>query len=114
MKKYNYTLNDEGYITSLIEFPFNEKAPYIITEEEPILLVDKIINGKVVRDSAAKEALDAKIFKRKRIQQLKELLAASDFKAIKFAEGELTEEEFAPIRELRRAYREEINGLMEE
>lgn len=48
-----------------------------------------------------------------RIEELVCLLASSDYKAIKYAEGELTEEEYAPIRELRRSYRAEINQLEE-
>lgn len=47
----------------------------------------------------------------KRTAFLKAKLAESDYKAIKYAEGELTEEEYAPIREERRAWRAEINRL---
>jgi len=47
----------------------------------------------------------------KRINELKGLLYSTDYKAVKFAEGELTEEEYASIRDLRRAYRAEINEL---
>lgn len=43
--------------------------------------------------------------------KFKEKLAETDYKAIKFAEGELTEEEYAPTREERRAWRDEINRL---
>ena len=49
-----------------------------------------------------------------RIHELKRLLADSDYKAIKFAEGQITEEEFAPIRAQRQAWRSEINELEEE
>lgn len=38
-------------------------------------------------------------------------LIATDYKAIKFAEGELNENDYAPIRERRRACRERINEL---
>lgn len=48
-----------------------------------------------------------------RIQYLKDQLSASDYKAIKFAEGEMTEEEFAPVREQRILWRNEINQLEE-
>lgn len=41
-------------------------------------------------------------------------LSATDYQAIKFAEGEMTAEEFAPIREQRRAWRVEINLLEEQ
>ena len=46
-----------------------------------------------------------------KIITLKVKLHNSDYQAIKYAEGELTEEEFAPIREQRRAWRAEINLL---
>jgi hypothetical protein len=38
-------------------------------------------------------------------------LDATDYQTLKFAEGELTEEEFAPIKEQRKAWRAEINRL---
>ena len=47
----------------------------------------------------------------KRIDELKGLLSSTDYKAIKFAEGELSEEEYAETRSLRRSYRAEINQL---
>lgn len=46
-----------------------------------------------------------------RILELKQALADTDYQAIKFAEGELTEAEFAPIKAQRKAWREEINSL---
>ena len=46
-----------------------------------------------------------------RIAELKQKLFDTDYRAIKFAEGELTEEEYAPYREERRAWRAEINSL---
>ena len=38
-------------------------------------------------------------------------LISTDYKAIKFAEGEMTESDYAPIREQRRKCRERINEL---
>lgn len=49
-----------------------------------------------------------------RMNTLRHLLAQSDYKAIKYAEGEISEEDYAPIREQRRAYREEFNRIEEE
>lgn len=46
-----------------------------------------------------------------RIAELKKLLSDSDYKAIKYAEGILTPEEYAPIKALRQSYRAEINML---
>lgn len=45
------------------------------------------------------------------IAELKKALADTDYKAIKFAEGMLTEEEFAPIRAERQKMRDRINEL---
>ena len=46
-----------------------------------------------------------------RIWQLKELLQESDYKALKYAEGWITEEDYAPIKAERQAIRDEINKL---
>ena len=45
------------------------------------------------------------------IAQLKKALSDTDYKAIKYAEGQLTEEEYASVRELRQGYRDRINYL---
>ena len=45
------------------------------------------------------------------IQQLKKSLSDTDYKAIKYAEGQLTEEEYSPIRLQRQSYRDRINEL---
>lgn len=45
------------------------------------------------------------------ISNLKQKLRDTDYKAIKFAEGELSEAEYAPIRTERRKWRAEINKL---
>jgi len=60
----------------------------------------------------------------KEIKEIKEILQkiahlvsnlkSSDYQAIKFSEGELSEEKFAPVREQRRAWRAEINELQAE
>lgn len=42
---------------------------------------------------------------------IKGKLKDTDYQAIKFAEGELTISEYAPIREQRKAWREQINNL---
>ena len=48
---------------------------------------------------------------RVQIIEYKKKLRASDYKALKYAEGEISEEEYAPIREERRAWRNRINDL---
>ena len=49
--------------------------------------------------------------KESRITELKSKLASTDYKAIKFAEGALTEEEYAEIKTQRQSWRDEINRL---
>ena len=48
-----------------------------------------------------------------KIDILKLQLQKTDYKAIKYAEGLLTEEEYAPIKAERQAMRDEINRLEE-
>ncbi|MBR2342990.1 MAG: hypothetical protein IKA64_01905 [Clostridia bacterium] len=47
------------------------------------------------------------------IFKLKKKLSNTDYMALKFAEGELSEDEFSPMREKRREWRAEINRLEE-
>ena len=49
--------------------------------------------------------------KKKRINELKALLQATDYQAIKYAEGEMPNEEYAPVRDLRKGWRKEINDI---
>ena len=71
---------------------------------------------KIAQEKRAKEAqLQSRIFNlQMRIGGLKSKLQATDYKAIKYAEGELSAEEYAETREQRRAWRAEINALEEE
>ncbi len=62
----------------------------------------------------AQEAKNIKRQKKDRIAKLKSLLAETDYRAIKYAEGLYTEEEYAPYKVLRQSYRDEINQLEEE
>lgn len=48
---------------------------------------------------------------KKRINELKAFLKATDYQAIKYAEEEMPYEEYAPVRELRKGWRKEINDL---
>ena len=53
------------------------------------------------------------VYKTRRIAELKAKLKETNDEAIKFAEGELTEEEYAPIKEKRALWRKEINKCEE-
>ena len=45
------------------------------------------------------------------IQQLKKALSDTDYKAIKFAEGQISEEDYSEIKSERQGYRDRINYL---
>ena len=45
------------------------------------------------------------------ILDLKSQLSATDYKAIKYAEGLITAEDYAPIKAARQALRDQINAL---
>lgn len=80
-------LNDENYI-EITEEQFKE-----LTYTEPSTIDE------------------AKIAKENQINVLKSKLKATDYKAIKYAEGCLSEEEYAPIKAYRQELRDKINEL---
>lgn len=48
------------------------------------------------------------------INALEQLLAQSDYKALKHADGALSDEEYGPIQAERQGFRDRINELQEE
>lgn len=48
------------------------------------------------------------------ILALQQLLAASDYKALKYSEGFITEDDYAETKTLRQSFRDKINELQEE
>lgn len=91
-----------------IEMPFEEFDNLLVQQAHGKEL--KVINGKV-------EAVDYEItdddIMQNRLFELKSQLTNTDYQAIKFAEGVLTEEEYAPIRQQRQEWRDEVNRLEE-
>lgn len=49
--------------------------------------------------------------KKEQIAHLKMLLASSDYKLFKYQDGDMTEEDYAPIRQQRHAWRVRINEI---
>ncbi len=49
--------------------------------------------------------------KNTKIAELKYKLSQTDYQALKYAEGQITEEEYAPIKAQRQEWRDEINLL---
>ena len=52
--------------------------------------------------------------KQVKISELKAKLAATDYQAIKYAEGQISDTEYEPIKNQRQAWRDEINQLEKE
>lgn len=48
-----------------------------------------------------------------KIEKLKKKLEETDYQAIKYAEGLISEEDYKPIKEQRQAWRAEINKLQD-
>lgn len=65
----------------------------------------KVVDGKLVEEKYGEIPYWVTV------SELKSKLRSTDYQAIKFAEGQLTEEEFAPIRTQRQLWRDEINRL---
>ncbi|WP_455618818.1 hypothetical protein [Eisenbergiella sp.] len=73
-------------------------------------------NGIVVKDGEFSICLEYNEKQKEqytRIIGLKQKLSESDYKALKFADGALTEEEYAPVRAERQKWRAEINEIEE-
>lgn len=73
------------------------------------------VEGKPAWDEVVKERVwvpySQKELDQIRINELKQALRDSDYKAIKYAEGLITPEAYEPIKLQRQAYRAEINAL---
>lgn len=75
------------------------------------------INGWTYRKEVCPMKTEEDLLKdqyRLEIQQLKKALSDTDYKAIKYAEGELTAEEYAPDKEQRAYWRQRINLIQQE
>ena len=68
----------------------------------------KVVDGKVV---ALEKALTDVEIAEQRISELKVMLSNSDYKAIKFAEGLISQEDYVEIKNQRQYWREQINLL---
>ena len=101
------------FVEYLPENELDESKQLYLTDEERYALgVTKCFdleNNCVVDYDNTEDVLKQE--KLERISELKSLLSATDYKAIKYAEGLLSEEEYAPIKSQRQAYRDEINEL---
>lgn len=105
-------LEDANYLViednSALAKVFLENYPFI-----QLQIVDSVITDVIV-DIAEKNKASQRLEILQEIDELKKQLVDTDYKAIKYAEGQLTEEEYAPIKNQRQLWRNRINELEEE
>ena len=88
----------------------------IITRNGEIITHFFRSDGIVVKDgefSICLEYSDVQKQQSARIRELKKFLADTDYKAMKYSEGIMTETEYLPIKEEREKWRAEINKIEE-
>lgn len=86
----------------------------IIDRNGNLLQVFRSIDGIIVHDGKYAICLEFNAVQKvqmQRINQLKAYLNGTDYQAIKFSDGAISEEDYAPIREQRKAARAEINAI---
>ena len=107
-----YLLNENGEIEITSRLPVDG---YQYTDEEivvgynhKLMLVSQTQTAEYI---TAKAAYDEQKAAEKQIASLKTKLNATDYQAIKYAEGQLSEEEYTAMKVQRQAWRDEINTL---
>lgn len=86
----------------------------IIDRNGNLLQVFRSIDGIIVHDGKYAICLEFNATQKaqmQRISQLKAYLNSTDYQAIKFSDGAISEEDYAPIREQRKEARAEINAI---
>ena len=97
-----YIIDDTSELANKIK----ENFPYIdfILDENNNLIDIIITKNKNINERQIQNL-------KKQIQELKQHLNATDYQAIKYAEGQLSEEEYAEMKIQRQSWRNEINIL---
>lgn len=93
------------------DFIFVDELPQVIPYRQVLKVVNNALTVENLQLTAEQEKNISIIEINTKINILKEQLAETDYKALKFIDGEFTEEEYAPIREERKNYRIKINEL---
>lgn len=107
---YKLDKNGEIAITSSAEV-----EDYLYTDEEIVVTFDGKLVFKSQTQTAEYLAKEAAYNERKdalkQIKELKKKLSETDYQAIKYSEGQLTETEYADMKAQRQEWRNEINKL---
>lgn len=74
----------------------------------------KVYDNGIIREATAEEIAQSQPTVEQQIAGLKQNLADTDYKAIKYAEGLISDEDYAETKALRQSWRDEINRLESE
>lgn len=88
--------------------PFVEDEPWIEVDDETL---EKIMRGQFKVKDGELIDISKEIENHNKITELKKKLADTDYQAIKYAEGQISEQDYASIKAQRQAWRDEINEL---
>lgn len=118
---------ESGSVLNITSESNEENLKEALPETSAYIFVDKLLeynlyrqilvvknNELVVEDVELNEEQEKQVVKMETIDKInyyKSQLQATDYKALKFIDGEFTEEEYAPIREERKEYRRKIREL---
>ena len=106
-------INDNNFIV----IDDNSEIAKKIEKYYPFIKIIENENGEiidVVEDIEKREEeknIESKLFE---IELLKQKLLESDYKAIKYAEEQISKEDYSPIKEQRQSWRDRINQLESE
>ena len=118
--KLNYEVNENNQIIGYRSIPFIPTQPFIEVPSENIIHIgiSTVIDGVFYENEEEFEAAQAVIRARNailtEIATLKRSLANTDYESLKFAEGEMTAEEFEPYKTQRHLWRLRIRELEEQ
>ena len=98
-------------IPETYDFIFVDELPQVMPYRQVLKVVNNALTVENLQLTAEQEKNISIMEITVQIDTLKEKLAETDYKALKFIDGEFTEEEYAPIREERKACRIKINEL---
>lgn len=111
-------VSEQGHYETIKEYPNGGKdVEWVVDKEgvEPIKEHDESEEIQVYVPYTEQELVDIEKGKVQReIDMLKSTLASTDYKALKYAEGWISEEEYTEIREYRQELREQINEKEQE
>lgn len=98
-------------IPETYDFIFVDTLPEYDFYRQKLLVKDESLIVENLNLTPEQEKQIIKIETLSEIEKLKEFLNNTDYKALKFIDGALSEEEYAPIREERQKARDKINEL---